>query len=241
MTRTRPTAAPSQTEGGAALDPDADSRSYAASTPAQDPSATRRALQDARDRALVTQIRDGNEQAFRELVSQYQDRIYALCLRMLRSPQEAEDVAQEVFLTVHRAVAGWRGESRFYTWMYRVATNHCKNRLKYLAARNYHRAEPLESAAFDAQQSHGVRGSHALQSSPPSPEQAVEGRRLEVIVERELRNLDPEHRLLIVLRDLQGLSYQDIVEITQLAEGTVKSRLHRARLALKKRIAPYLR
>lgn len=241
MTRTRPTAAPHATDGDAALDPDTASPSDVSPETPRDPEATPRALRDARDRALVTKIRGGNEQAFRELVSHYQDRIYALCLRMLRSPQEAEDVAQEVFLTVHRAVAGWRGESRFYTWLYRVATNHCKNRLKYLAARNYHRAETLESAAFDQQQSHGVRGSHALHSSPPDPEQAVEGRRLEAVVERELRNLNPEHRLLIVLRDLQGLSYEDIVEITQLAEGTVKSRLHRARLALKQRLAPYLR
>lgn len=200
-----------------------------------------RAARDRQDRALIRKIRRGDEQAFRALVLVYRDRIYALCFRILGERHEAEEVAQEVFLTVHRAVAGWRGESRFYTWLYRVATNHCNNRIKYLKARNFHRAEPLESAAYAQQVADGVPDAHALQRASPRPDQQVEAKRLESIIQRELGKLDPEHRTLIILRDVEGLSYQDIVEITQLAEGTVKSRLHRARLALQRRIAPHLR
>ena len=80
-----------------------------------------------------------------------------------------------------------------------------------------------------------------FQSQVPGPEATVEGSRMEQVIQRELAALDPEHRLLIVLRDIQGLSYQDIIRITGLQEGTLKSRLHRARLALKERLQPYLR
>ena len=198
------------------------------------PTDSRTITDEQRDLALVRRIRRGDHAAFRALVRHYQDRIYSLCFRMLSNRQEAEDVAQEVFLTIHRSVHTWRRESRFYTWLYRVATNHCKNRLKYLSVRNFHRAEDLESAAYSQHLASNL--SHAS----PSPEQAAAGRQLEVHIHRELANLDPEHRILIVLRDFQGLAYQDIIEITGLPEGTLKSRLHRARIALKRRIQPYL-
>jgi len=193
-----------------------------------------KATRDQRDLTLIRRIRRGDHAAFRGLVGHYQNPIYALCFRMLGSREEAEDVAQEVFLSIHRSLHAWRGESRFYTWLYRVATNHCKNRIKYLSVRNFHRAEDLESTAY----------SQHLAANPTAgstnPEQVVAGQRLEVIILRELANLEPEHRVLIILRDFQGLAYQDIIEITGLQEGTLKSRLHRARVALKRRIHPYL-
>ncbi len=211
------------------------SPAHARDRPRAQPSArAEKTKRDQRDLALVRRIRRGDHAAFRGLVRQYQNPIYALCFRMLGSREEAEDVAQEVFLTIHRSVHTWRGESRFYTWLYRVATNHCKNRIKYLSVRNFHRAEDLESTAY----------SQHLAANPTkgstSPEQAVAGRRLEAHIVRELANLEPEHRVLIILRDFQGLAYQDIIEITGLPEGTLKSRLHRARVALKRRIHPYL-
>ncbi len=196
---------------------------------------------DQRDRKLVRRIRQGDERAFQELVLAYQDRIYGLTYRMLGNRQEAEDVAQEIFISVHRAIGSWRGEGRFYTWLYRVASNHCKNRIKYLKGRNFHRASDIDEtpAAHLAGEDGGPVTS--LQSQVPGPEQAIEGRRLEEIIQIELANLDEEHRLLIVLRDVQGMTYQDIIRVTGLQEGTLKSRLHRARVALKKRVTPYLK
>jgi RNA polymerase sigma-70 factor (ECF subfamily) len=196
---------------------------------------------DARDRRLVRRARNGDGRAFEELVQQYQHRIFGLTLRMIGNRQEAEDLAQEVFITVHRALASYRGEGRFYTWLYRIATNTCKNRIKYLRGRNFHRSVPVEETP-EAQAPAADGGpAVALQSQIAGPEQMAEGSRLEAAIQAELAQLEPEHRLLIVLRDVQGMSYQDILRITGLQEGTLKSRLHRARLALKDRLRPYLK
>ncbi|MCH9688582.1 MAG: sigma-70 family RNA polymerase sigma factor [Deltaproteobacteria bacterium] len=212
------------------------------STPAQRKEATsteERRAADLRDRRLVRRLRQGDQRAFEELVRLYQNRIFGLMLRMIGNRQEAEDLAQEVFITLHRAIGQYRGEGRFYTWLYRIATNTCKNRIKYLRGRNFHRSVPVE----DTPEAHdpGEGGPAVrLQGQVAGPEAMAEGTRLQSAIQRELAQLDPEHRLLIILRDIQGLSYQEILGITGLQEGTLKSRLHRARIALKDRLAPYL-
>ncbi|NVB37871.1 sigma-70 family RNA polymerase sigma factor [Pseudenhygromyxa sp. WMMC2535] len=199
-----------------------------------------KAARDARDRRLVRRLKQGDERAFQELVHTYQDRIFGLIYRMIGNRQEAEDIAQEVFISVYRGIGNYRGEGRFYTWLYRIASNTTKNRLKYLKGRNFHRASDIDETP--AAHVHGQDGGPvvALQSQVPGPEATVQGNRLEQIVQREIANLEPEHRLLIVLRDIQGMSYAEILQITGLQEGTLKSRLHRARLALKQALAPHL-
>ena len=199
-----------------------------------------RAARDARDRRLVRRLKQGDDRAFQELVRTYQDRIFGLVFRMIGNRQEAEDIAQEVFISVYRGIANYRGEGRFYTWLYRIASNTCKNRIKFLAGRNFHRASDIDEtpAAHTRGQDGGAVVS--LQSSVPGPEATVVGNRLERAVQTEIAQLEPEHRLLIVLRDIQGLSYAEILHITGLQEGTLKSRLHRARLALKARLEPYM-
>jgi RNA polymerase sigma-70 factor (ECF subfamily) len=198
----------------------------------------RRAL-DVRDRRLIRRIRQGDERAFEELVRLYQNRIFGLMLRMIGNRQEAEDLAQEVFITVHRAIGSYRGEGRFYTWLYRIASNTCKNRIKYLKGRNFHRSVPVDDTP-EAQADRGDRPVVSLQAQIHGPEAMTEGTRLEAAVQRELAELDPEHRLLIVLRDIEGMTYQDILRVTGLQEGTLKSRLHRARVALRDRLRPHL-
>ncbi|HRI09229.1 MAG TPA: sigma-70 family RNA polymerase sigma factor [Nannocystaceae bacterium] len=206
-----------------------------------DPEAARRLEHERRDRQLVRRIRAGDERAFQELVFTYQNRIFGLILRMIGNRQEAEDLAQDVFLTVYRAIHTYRGEGRFYTWLYRIATNTCKNRIKYLKGRHFDSRLDVDEHA-EAQMPSGQGGAiHSIQSQVPDPEQMTEGNRVQLALQREMAALEEEHRLLIVLRDIEGLSYQDIQRITGLAEGTVKSRLHRARMALKQRMAPYLR
>ncbi len=207
--------------------------------PASDPAAEARRQLDLRDRRLVRRIRAGDQRAFEELVHLYQDRIFGLMLRMIGNRQEAEDLAQDVFMTMHRAIGSYRGDGRFYTWLYRIATNTCKNRIKYLRGRNFHRSVPVEETP-EAHHDDAGGPAVALQSQIAGPEAMTEGNRLEKAIQTELAALDPEHRLLIVLRDIQGLSYLEILRITGLQEGTLKSRLHRARLALRDRLRPYL-
>lgn len=210
-------------------------------TPCLDPEEERRRQRDIRDRRLVRRLRAGDERAFEELVQLYQDRVFGLMLRMIGNRQEAEDLAQEVFITLHRAVASYRGEGRFYTWLYRIATNTCKNRIKYLKGRNFHRSVPVEETP-EAHASASDGGPAVALSSPiAGPEAMTEGNRLQAAIQLEMSQLDPEHRLLIILRDVEGLSYQEMLRVTGLQEGTLKSRLHRARVTLKDRLKPYLR
>jgi RNA polymerase sigma-70 factor (ECF subfamily) len=210
-------------------------------TPEQRAENARRAEQDRRDRQLVRRLKQGDEAAFRELVHTYQNRIFSLMLRMIGNRQEAEDLAQEVFIIVYRAIGNYRGEGRFYTWLYRVASNTCKNRIKYLKGRNFHRSLDIDETPQAQMPAAETGAVITFQSQVPGPEAVTEGMRMEKIVQRELAALDPDHRLLIVLRDVQGMSYQDIIKITGLQEGTLKSRLHRARLALKERLEPFMR
>jgi RNA polymerase sigma-70 factor (ECF subfamily) len=182
---------------------------------------------------LIERLRRRDEAAFNELVRLYQDKVFQLVFRMLGDRAEAEDLAQEVFVTVFKCIDGFRGESKLSTWLYRVATNHSKNRIKYLGRRGRgQKTEFDELSERDAVESATMETSARIER----PDEAVEGRQVERLVQRALSELEEEHRELVVLRDVENLSYEEIQEITGLPEGTVKSRLHRARLALQQRV-----
>lgn len=180
------------------------------------------------EQALVERLKAGENAAFEELVQLYQGRIYRLVFRMLGRADEAEDVAQDVFITVYQRIETFRGESKLSTWLYRVATNHAKNRIKYLSRRAHGRKNELD----ETRQTSDTIGATSNVAHVPRPDEVVEGRQLEVLVKRALDTLSDEHRELIVLRDIEGLSYEELQAITGLEQGTVKSRLHRARVAL---------
>ncbi|ACY12786.1 sigma-70 family RNA polymerase sigma factor [Haliangium ochraceum] len=185
-----------------------------------------------RERALIRKLRDRDERAFRELVTQFGDRIFNLTFRMLGSREEAEDISQEVFITVFKSIDSFRGDAKFSTWMYRIAVNHCKNRIKYLARRHDRSRDEYDDMSGQQQ----AAGATAVPSTPARPDLQLEGVQLEQIMQRCIASLDEEHRVLIVLRDIEDLSYEEICTITNLPTGTVKSRLHRARLALRKKM-----
>ena len=187
-------------------------------------------MEPDREQKLIERLRQRDELAFNEVVGLYQTRVYNLVYRMLGNREEARDVAQEVFITVFKAIHLFRGESKFSTWLYRIATNHCKNRLKYLGRRAVYPKTPLDDLTEREQLE---SASMSTSSTVERPDRLIEGREVERLLQEALEELDEDHRLLIVLRDVQNLSYQEIAEITQLAEGTVKSRLHRARAALR--------
>lgn len=201
---------------------------------AEGPSGFHVAMHEGHEEDLVARLRRHEEAAFNELVRLYEDRIFRLVLRMIGDRAEAEDLAQEVFVTVFKSIGSFRGDSKLSTWMYRVATNHCRNRIKYLGRRARNRKQPYEDG--DARDEHS--GS-ALGTSAhiPGPDAVAEGKQTERLVQAALLSLSAEHRELVVFRDVEGLSYEEIQRITALPEGTVKSKLHRARLALAQSLA----
>lgn len=186
------------------------------------------AFERLREQRLVRRLRRGDERAFADLVRAHQDRVFELVYRMLGDREEALDLSQEIFVSLHAALARFRGESRLSTWIYRVAKNHCLNRLAFLRRRERGRNTEISEVP------EGVLESHVPSARPDDLVSASEQRHL---VERALDELDETQRLLVVLRDVEGLSYGEIVAITELPEGTVKSRLHRARAALAEVVA----
>lgn len=182
---------------------------------------------------LIARLKRRDEAAFNELIKLYQGRIFRLVFRMLGDRAEAEDLAQEVFITVFKSIDGFRGESKLSTWLYRVATNHSKNRIKYLQRRA--RGKNQE---FDEIAEHDALASATMNPTAPipRPDHMVEAYEKEKILQDAIAWLDEEHRALIVLRDIENLTYDQIQDITGLAEGTVKSRLHRARHALREKV-----
>ncbi|MSP59038.1 MAG: sigma-70 family RNA polymerase sigma factor [Myxococcales bacterium] len=187
-----------------------------------------------RERLLIRRLQQREERAFQEVVRLYQHKVWNLVFRMIGSREEAEDIAQEVFVTVFKSIDGFRGDSKLSTWLYRIAANHCKNRMKYLGRRSYKTTGELDEAAERELQ--GAQPS-ALTPHLDGPEKVLEGLQMEKLVQEAIALLDEDHRVLVVLRDVEDLSYQEITAITGLAEGTVKSRLHRARMALKDYLA----
>lgn len=167
------------------------------------------------DAALVERFRGGDSAAFDALVLRHQEKIMNLCFRMLGDYEDAKDCAQDTFIKVYRSLGGFRFESAFSTWLYRIAVNTCKNRLASSRERKRLTATQPEFA------------------DPPSPlltpEEEMEKRERERELQRAIEALREDFRTLVVLRDVEGLSYEEVSRITGLALGTVKSKLARAR------------
>lgn len=189
------------------------------------------------ERRLLRRLRERDEGAFREMVELYQNRVFNLLFRMIGNHEEAEDLAQEVFVTVFKSIDQFRGDAKFSTWLYRVAANHCKNRIKYLARR--HDRDTTEYNDITEREASAQGGAPATHGHVARPDRVLEGLELERVVQAAIADLDEDHRLVVVLRDIEELSYEEIGQITGLPEGTVKSRLHRARLALKEKLENY--
>jgi RNA polymerase sigma-70 factor (ECF subfamily) len=181
---------------------------------------------------LIARLRKRDEAAFNTLVRLHQHAVYRLLARMLGDEAEAEDVAQDVFVTVFKAIDGFRGESKLSTWIHRIATNHARNRIKYHGRRRRGAERPIDDSLGTADE---ASAAPETGSRLARPDHAVEGLQAESHLQRALAELDEEQRTLVVLRDLEHLSYEEIMQITGLPSGTVKSRLHRARTSLHER------
>lgn len=185
---------------------------------------------DDPDIDLVDRWKAGDEAAFEELVRRHQQRVFRLLMRMMGNREEAEDVAQETFLSLHRHGRRFRGDARFSTFVYRVAANAALNRRRTLG-RGRARIEKLR-----------VRNQAGddLPTSPRNPEDATAGAELSVRVREALQTLSPSLRMPVIFYDIEGLSYGEIAKILGIAEGTVKSRIHRARRALREELRSVL-
>ena len=178
------------------------------------------------DGELVERWRAGDEVAFEQLVRRHERRVFGLVLRMLGNREEAEDVAQEVFLNLHRSGHRFRKEARFTTFLYRVAVNAALNRRPSLGPRRA-RLEGLSQRQASGDD---------LPYAPRDPEDSILGSELRARLQREILELADTLRSPLVLHDVEGLPYAEIASILGVAEGTVKSRIHRARRALRRRL-----
>ena len=188
----------------------------------------------AEDAALVQQARQGDVSAFERLVLRYQDRLVNTCWRLSGNRDDAEDLAQEAFLRAFAALNGFQRRSGFYTWLFRIAVNLAvshRRRTGRRPALSLHEAEPVPDGAGPGSRRPG-----------PSDDPAAVIDRQEVHhrVEAALEALDDDHRVVVVLRDVEGFDYREIAGILEVSVGTVKSRLHRARMALREKLAPVM-
>ena len=185
------------------------------------------------DEELVRRFGSGDRSAFSELVRRYQSRVYSLCFRWLRDPAKAEEVAQDVFIALYKSLADFRGESKLSTWIFRVATNHCKNRLVYGNRRREDRHESIDAPVGGDDD--GPVKQYAIDA--PGPDASINRAEASKLLQAALDALDDDQREIVLLRDVDDLSYEEIAELLQLPKGTVKSRLHRARAELARRLS----
>jgi RNA polymerase sigma-70 factor (ECF subfamily) len=182
------------------------------------------------DRELVGRVKKGDKGAFDLLVLKYQHKIVKLVMRYVKDPSEAMDVAQEAFLKAYRAMATFRGDSAFYTWLYRIAINTAKNHL--VAAKR----RPVDFE-LDLQDPDQYELSNRLKDID-TPEGLLLSNEIREAVEDAIRGLPEDLRTAILLREIEGMSYEEIAEAMTCPVGTVRSRIFRAREAIDKRLQP---
>jgi RNA polymerase sigma-70 factor (ECF subfamily) len=180
------------------------------------------------DKQLVARVQKGDKRAFDMLVLKYQYKVHAIVGRYIKDFDEVNDVVQEAFIKAYRALAKFRGESAFYTWLYRIAVNTAKN---YLVARN--RRPPASDV--DAGDADYYEGGQRLQDVD-SPENLLYRDELEAVVDQSIRDLPEDLRTAVTLREFEGLSYEEIAEIMDCPVGTVRSRIFRAREAIDEKV-----
>lgn len=189
------------------------------------------------DALLVERVQRGDQRAFEMLVVKYQRRIERLIARMVRDSDLVEDIAQEAFIRAYRALPGFRGESAFYTWLYRIAVNTAKKAMIGLKRDPLMTESALAGAADDDDDIR--RGENDL-SDGETPESVLASRQVAETVNAAVESLSDDLRQAITLREIEGLSYEDIAEIMQCPIGTVRSRIYRAREAIASRLRPLL-
>ncbi len=193
----------------------------------------------AEESAIVADLKAGSEEAYAWLIGEFQRPVYGLVYRMVADPADAADTTQDVFLKVFRGMKHFHGESSLKTWIYRIALHEAANRkrwwFRHKAQETSIEPPEIEGAGTDEAMQNALTDRH------DSPFDSVAHREVQQRVDAELRRVAEPYRTVLILRDLEEMSYEEIAEILQISLGTVKSRITRGRQALKKRLAPYVR
>ncbi len=180
----------------------------------------------------VKAFQEGRKKSFDELVIRYQDRVFNICYRMLGNYEDANDSAQDIFIRVYRSLQGFRLQSSFSTWLYRIAVNTCKNRV---GSSSYRRNRSVIRINGSTNRD-GEERSMEIGDCTHTPNGALERKEREAVIQKAIESLPENQRTVVVLRDAEGFAYDEIVEITGLNLGTVKSRIARARERLKDKL-----
>jgi RNA polymerase sigma-70 factor (ECF subfamily) len=184
------------------------------------------------DQSLVLRVQQGDKSAFDLLVLKYQHRIMHLVNRYVKDPSEAQDVAQDTFIKAYRALADFRGESAFYTWLYRIAINTAKNYLLSRSRRHF-------DNEIDVQDAEQVENAAQLKDMD-TPENLLMNEQIVKVIKEAIEKLPEEMRIAITLREFEGMSYEEIAEAMDCPIGTVRSRIFRAREAIDEKLLPLL-
>ena len=190
------------------------------------------------DVKLVRRAKDGDTAAFRALVEKFQNRVFVIALGVLGSREDAEDVVQEAFLKAYRNLKSFREQSSFYTWLYRIVFNLSVD----LSRKRYRRSEsPIaEAAVLDSVAQNSVENRGRTMAHLPGPDEQLQRSELRVRIKQAIAALSPEHRTVVLLREIEGLSYAEISEVVGCSKGTVMSRLHHARKRLQRSLQEHV-
>lgn len=183
-------------------------------------------LMKTKENVLIEKSKKGDISAFEELIETYQNKVFNIAYSMLNNYEDANDVAQEVFIRVYKSIKNFKGESSFSTWLYRITTNVCLDELRKRKNKNVVSID--EDIPFD-----DGEVTRQIVDDGPTPDIIAEKKEVREIVNEAIGQLSEEHKTVIILRELQGLSYEEISKIINCPRGTVKSRINRARSALK--------
>jgi RNA polymerase sigma-70 factor (ECF subfamily) len=189
------------------------------------------------DTSLLQGLRTGDETAYETLIQRFEQPIFNIVSRLLDDPADASDVVQEVFLKVFRNVAAFRGESSIKTWIYRIAVNEARNQRRWFSRHRRQEVNLETSEPGDAYQAGHQSYQNFLPDPGRSPYELTLDRETQALIEAALAQVNPKFRAALVLREIEGMSYEEIGEILEISLGTVKSRILRGRDALKKHLA----
>jgi len=176
-----------------------------------------------KDLQFIDRFKNGDSSAFEDIVLKYQDKIYNLCRHMLGNAHDAEDAAQDVFLKAYQSLPKFQPDASLYTWLYRIATNTCID----------YKRKPVFESLFGGSQE-GERLVHDRASEAPSPEKLYQSKQIDQALQESLAKLSPKLRAIIILKEIEELSYEEISDTLEISMGTVKSRIARAREELQK-------
>ncbi len=181
------------------------------------------------DQLLVERSKKGDRDAFEHLVRLYENKVYTIAYRLMGNHADAADLAQESFIKIYQALPNFRGDSSFSTWIYHITVNVCRDELR--------KRQRRPTVSLDEHAGDGNNSTYEIRSTAPGPEEMLDRSETQAMIQHCLNNLSEDYRTILVMREIQELAYEEIAEILGCSLGTVKSRLSRARQALKEKIS----